>query len=247
MGIRFFCPHCQSRLNVKSSQAGHAGVCPDCGATVDVPEQSLLPGPPKSPDQRFYTEEENPPEGSSQLIGFDSQDTIVGELAGEPKAAVSTSPAPPHSLPPLFASSKDSSGIFMLDRPSPSPDFGKIDPILAAPDKVWYFRNKKIGERGPLKSKIMQQHIESGDVAAGSMVWREDWEDWAAAEDAFPQIAAPIDPDADIQPGKNRLELSTKLTSQQMLAKQILFYGVIIAGLAVVAGLAYVVIWMSHT
>ena len=161
MGIRFFCPHCQSRLNVKSSQAGGAGVCPDCGATVDVPEESVLPGLPKSSGERFYIEEENPPEGSSQLIDFDAQDTIVGDMAGE--HAVGGMQAPPESFSPVFATTQDeSSGIFMLDRPAPSPDFGKVDPILAAPDKVWYFRNKEIGERGPLKSKVMQQHVSSG-------------------------------------------------------------------------------------
>ena len=246
MGIRFFCPHCQSRLNVKSSQAGHAGVCPDCGATVDVPAESLLPGIPKSPSQRFYIEETNPPEGSSQLIGFESQDTIVGDLVGEPEVATSSTADPTDSRSPLFATSADSSGIFMLDQPSPSPDFGKVDPILAAPDKVWYFRNKELGERGPLKSKIMQQHIDSGDVSAGSMVWREDWEDWATAEAAFPQITGPIDLLADIQEEENRLKMSSAPASKHVLAKQVLFYGAIVAGLVVVAALAYVVVWISH-
>ena len=246
MGIRFFCPNCQTRLNVKSSQAGGAGVCPDCGATLDVPEESVLPGQPKTPGERFYTEEKNPPEGSSKLIGFDAQDTIVGDLAGE--EAIGSIQVPPEALSPVFATAQSSnSGIFLLDRPSPSPDFGKVDPILAAPDKVWYYRNKEIGERGPLKSKVMQQHVKSGDVSAGSMVWREDWEDWAAAEDAFPQIAPIVDPNESSQATKNRLELATSLTSQQMLFKQVLFYGVILAGLALVATLAYVVILMSST
>ena len=182
MGIRFFCPQCQSRLNVKSSQAGGAGLCPNCSATVDVPTESILPGIPKSPNERFFTEEQNPPEGSSQLIGFEAQDTIVGDLAVD--QAVGAIQAPPESLSPVFATNQDgNSGIFLLDRPSPSPDFGKVDPILAAPDKVWYFRNQEIGELGPLKSKVMQEHVKSGVVSAGSMVWREDWEDWATAEE----------------------------------------------------------------
>ena len=249
MGIRFFCPHCQSRLNVKFSQAGHAGVCPDCRATLDVPEESILPGPPKFPGQRFYIEDENPSEGSSQLIGFNANDTVVGDLVGAPTEAATRPAEPPDSLMPVFATTQDknSSGIFMLDCPSPTPDFGKVDPISAAPEKVWYFRNEKLGERGPLHSKVMQQHIESGDVSAGSMVWREDWEDWAAAEDAFPQIAGPSDPVNGAQPPKNRLKLATKLTSKQLLAKQVLFYGAIVAGLAVIAALAYVVIWILHS
>ena len=231
---------------MKSSQAGGAGICPDCGATVDVPDESVLPGAPKSPNERFYTEEKNPPAGSSQLIGFDAQDTIVGDLAAD--QAVGAIQAPPQTLSPVFATNQDgNSGIFMLDRPSPSPDFGKVDPILAAPNKVWYFRNKEIGELGPLKSKVMQQYVDSGDVSAGSMVWREDWEDWAAAEDAFPQIVAAPEPTNGVQPKENRLELATSLTSKQMFFKQVLFYGLIVTGLAVVAGLAYVVHWISQT
>lgn len=244
MGIRFFCPHCQSRLNVKSSQAGHPGVCPDCNATLDVPSESILPGIPKSPSQRFYIEEKNPPAGSSQLIGFDSQDTIAGDLIGGSEVATSAVADPTDSLSPVFATSQDGgSGIFMLDRPSPSPDFGKVDPILAAPEKVWYFRNKEVGERGPLKSKIMQQHIDSGDVAAGSMVWREDWEDWAAAEDAFPQIDGPVDPVQSVQPNKNRPELSTDST-KKMVSKKVLFYGAMVTGLVVVVALTYVLLWI---
>ena len=199
---------------------------------------------PKSPDQRFYTEEKNPPEGSSQLIGLDAQDTIDGDLAGEP--VYSATPSPPESLSPVFATAQDgNSGIFMLDRPSPSPDFGKIDPIKAAPDKVWYFRNKEIGEKGPLKSRVMQQHVIAGDVSAGCLVWREDWEDWAAAEDAFPQIHPKID--AEAGQATNKMELTNRLTSKQVFFNKVLFYGVIVAGLAVVAALAYVVIWMSRT
>jgi hypothetical protein len=39
MGIRFFCPQ-GHRLNVKSFLAGKRGVCPDCGAPVDIPMES---------------------------------------------------------------------------------------------------------------------------------------------------------------------------------------------------------------
>jgi hypothetical protein len=39
MGIRFFCPQ-GHRLNVKSFLAGKRGVCPDCGASVDIPMES---------------------------------------------------------------------------------------------------------------------------------------------------------------------------------------------------------------
>jgi hypothetical protein len=42
MGIRFLCPTCGHRLNVKSFLAGKRGVCPQCGAGLDIPLDSQI-------------------------------------------------------------------------------------------------------------------------------------------------------------------------------------------------------------
>jgi hypothetical protein len=243
MGIRFFCQHCEARLNVKSSQAGEAGVCPECGGTVGIPKESLLPGTPSTPDQRFYVEEEDDDEGSSQMLDFDEQDTMDGEIAGA-NETVEPIVQPPAQMTPVFATTgKSSSGIFMLDRPSPPPDFGKVDPIKSAPKKVWYFRSKLIGERGPLKPKVMQRHVDNGDVTVGCMVWREDWDDWVTAESAFPHLAGQASALDSIQPDESLGDLATATNSNpRLFEKQAVFYAVIIAGLAVVIALAYVVL-----
>jgi len=39
MGIRFYCPN-GHKLNVKSFQAGRAGICPRCGARLQIPIES---------------------------------------------------------------------------------------------------------------------------------------------------------------------------------------------------------------
>ena len=39
MGIRFYCPN-NHKLNVKTHLAGKRGVCPECGAKVDIPLES---------------------------------------------------------------------------------------------------------------------------------------------------------------------------------------------------------------
>lgn len=242
MGIRFFCQHCEARLNVKSSQAGHAGVCPECGGTVDIPKESLLPGIPSAPNQRFYTEDDDDDEASAQMLDFDEQVTLAGELAGEPDTGETIQP--PAMMTPVFATTgKSSSGVFMLDRPSPPEDFGKVDPIKSAPKKVWYFRSKLIGERGPLKSKVMQSHVDRGDVTVGCMVWREDWDDWVAAELAFPHLAGQASALDSIQPAESVEDLSVAtLSRQNPLDNQAVFYAVIVTGLVVMAALAYVVI-----
>lgn len=42
MGIRFICPACTKRINVKEHQAGKRGFCPKCGAPVQIPLASTL-------------------------------------------------------------------------------------------------------------------------------------------------------------------------------------------------------------
>ncbi len=42
MGIRFFCPN-GHKLNVKEFQAGRRGICPFCGARIQIPVQSTRP------------------------------------------------------------------------------------------------------------------------------------------------------------------------------------------------------------
>ena len=37
MGIRFICPNCDKKLNVKSHLAGKRGICPDCKTRIRIP------------------------------------------------------------------------------------------------------------------------------------------------------------------------------------------------------------------
>ena len=40
MGIRFICPSCDNKLNVKSYLAGKRGICPKCDARIRIPLES---------------------------------------------------------------------------------------------------------------------------------------------------------------------------------------------------------------
>ncbi len=42
MGIRFYCEHCEKRLNVKSFLAGKKGLCPHCGGRIRIPLESRV-------------------------------------------------------------------------------------------------------------------------------------------------------------------------------------------------------------
>ncbi|MEO8499163.1 MAG: DUF4339 domain-containing protein [Planctomycetota bacterium] len=43
MGIRFYCPDCGRRLNIKVFLAGKRGICPHCDSRVVIPLESQLP------------------------------------------------------------------------------------------------------------------------------------------------------------------------------------------------------------
>lgn len=49
MGIRFQCPDCGAKLNVKSELAGKRGVCPKCHAKIQIPAESVDAGPADAP------------------------------------------------------------------------------------------------------------------------------------------------------------------------------------------------------
>lgn len=193
MGIRFLCHHCKRRLNVKATQTGTEGQCPHCMSTVTVPAQSTIP----------VTLEKKTPRPAGRFRRF------INDLPGDVDADATI-----HGVPAELQSGgqessdgiddyndsdsivfednlgDNSAELFMLDKPTPPPSFGKVDPIAEAPERVWYFRSRKLGEKGPLNAKQMRERVDCGDVTVGCVVWREDWDDWAKAEAAFPSLAA---------------------------------------------------------
>ena len=93
----------------------------------------------------------------------------------------------------------------------------------------------------------MKQHVISGDVYAGCMVWRQDWDDWVAAEAAFPQIEPIEDPTEVSRTAEVGTEIPSILSKKPMVAKQVVFYGAIVTGLAVIVALGYVVVWVARS
>ena len=63
------------------------------------------------------------------------------------------------------------------------------DPLKANPDLVWYLRHKRLGEKGPLKARQVEEMLEAKQLREGYIVWREDWNDWVPVEQVFPQLA----------------------------------------------------------
>lgn len=194
MGIRFTCKNCLNRLNVKVSQAGFKRQCPHCSAEVIVP--GIV-----SPSAAHSETIPRPVINSKKLnvlVGGGEKDRLPQaggrETITNPDRQRMKRPTNQltRHLPPRIGSNEFDQSVetFMLDKPQLPPTMGKVDPIRQAPKQIWYLRNKKLGELGPLKGKLMQRRLDAGDIEIGSLVWRGDWDGWIPAEKVFPSLVA---------------------------------------------------------
>jgi hypothetical protein len=69
----------------------------------------------------------------------------------------------------------------------------QIDPILEAPQAIWYVRPPTGGQYGPARGDMMRSWVSEGRVSADSLVWREGWPDWRAASKVFPNLGAGLE------------------------------------------------------
>ena len=171
MGIRFLCPNCDKKLNVKAFLAGKRGICPYCDSGLDIPLESEAPNgtatttTTKSVEVRTVArreEAEAEPQAKSSALA----DTAVAD--------------------DLVAAPSDASGG------------AKVDPIDEDPEAVWYVRPPSGGQFGPAKGDVMRKWVEEGRVSPEALVWREGWADWLTAAPVFPSLqtgeAAPPPP-----------------------------------------------------
>lgn len=322
MGIRFYCKHCEKRLNVKVKQAGEFCICPQCeleiqiplestvrlrkknkksrrkrtsalegtlvpsaeaksieldvnstnripvspvsdvvassiAATVAPPVESLLPTAPEpkpaadavvtevahddSPPVTATTNSapvEAAPVESAPVEAAPTESAPVESASPElaPIESKTVEPAPVEPAPvepdPVDSATVESAPTEPASHDSPSPDsrlgdkevdveaeIGELlasddpdvaddtaseadsfllskpvakvgdDPLKANPDLVWYLRHKRLGEKGPLKARQVEEMLEAKQLREGYIVWREDWNDWVPVEQVFPQLA----------------------------------------------------------
>ena len=104
MGIRFYCPN-GHKLNVKEFQAGRRGICPFCGARIQIPTQSTRPSSKSAGRQgaaqaTTQTLEHEDPE--SAQASDSSPDILPGEppsLPGDPHSGKMLGPSTPVGVP----------------------------------------------------------------------------------------------------------------------------------------------------
>jgi len=178
MGIKFRCPN-GHKLNVKSFLAGKRGVCPKCGTSVRIPEQSQ------------ETAKEEPGEEAEDRVDLldEARFPAPGRAAAAANgnAAVAARPAAPVAIPvtprPLAAAIP----VAIPVAASPA-----SDPIAESPAAIWYVRPPGGDQYGPARGDIMRRWIAEGRVSGDSLVWREGWTDWRQASQVFTSLPSAL-------------------------------------------------------
>jgi DNA-directed RNA polymerase subunit M/transcription elongation factor TFIIS len=208
MGIRFFCPGCDDRMNVKSFLAGKRGICPKCDAKFDIPTVS---------DPR--AEQKNAKNRRPKTTKSGSETTSPADVATiTPVESVSELVIPTLAEPALQVSkpSAATKKVTIADDASAN-EPATAHPTSEDPSKVWYVRPRTGGEFGPADGALMQRWLVEGRVASDSLVWREGWVDWKNAGLVFSDLntCAPTSTAGSPLPSEPvNVSIQTKATSQ---------------------------------
>ncbi|MEE3368723.1 MAG: DUF4339 domain-containing protein [Planctomycetota bacterium] len=175
MGIRFVCESCNRKLHVKAFLAGKRGICPHCDARVRIPETVDSSTPTQLTDQLAANGAVTPELGSA--LASEAESVAVAPNAHDLNANEGSVGQVQAIGPPALPASQNSLGV------------EEVDPINEAPAAKWYVRPPSGGQFGPASGEILRSWIREGRVTADSLVWREGWEDWVAAEARFSSLS----------------------------------------------------------
>ena len=178
MGIRFYCPN-GHKLNVKAFLAGKRGICPHCGAKVQIPTESTLdPGKKGGHGKNGVAIRSRETERLASSTRSDL--ATPNDIERASSYAVTESPSPGGQDSPASGAGTPPK----LPQAKPLPD----DLLDEDPDAVWYVRVADGAQYGPAGAEEMRQWMEEGRIGDDSLVWREGWKDWRKAFDAFPSL-----------------------------------------------------------
>lgn len=181
MGIRFHCPSCQKRLNVKSFLAGKRGICPYCDSGLDIPLESE-PRNGKKPHPTQSIEVQTVPRQEAAEQASTSAAVPRVETSGPRQSPITESERP-------VAAGGETPPDESFEQPAGDAAAAGPDPIDENPDAVWYVRPPSGGQFGPAKGDVMRKWIAEGRVSPDSLVWREGWPEWQEAEPTFPALS----------------------------------------------------------
>jgi len=184
MGIKFHCPN-GHKLNVKSFLAGKRGICPHCGARVNIPHESVAELVPQKTESSTGQVAPGAPDSLDEPASPGESSVVPSTLAVDITPQIDTVSAPCESKVLHVHAGPVDSG---------APSNATRDPIAEAPGAAWYVRPPSGGQFGPASGDVMSQWISEGRVGPESLVWREGWTDWRPAGPLFPQLSPGVSP-----------------------------------------------------
>lgn len=194
MGIRFFCEHCNRKLNVKDFLGGKRGICPHCGGGIDIPTESKI-NRDGTPVTASEASEANQADAEKEPVAEKTADATrsVAIQTETPADEAPTVPAPTKAADPAPKGVSPAADPMAANPMTPAPEPAPVnqptsDAIAEAPDAVWYVRPPSGGQYGPAAGDTMRKWLDQGRVGFDSLVWREGWPDWKQAGEVFPQI-----------------------------------------------------------
>ena len=183
MGIRFNCQTCGGLLNIKEHLAGKRGICPKCGARIQIPakdgEATVTPGTADTISVQLTSSAATsgpsaPPATTPARTAADAAPLVISAVGENAVPASPTAVAPQPEIAPAV--------IAPIANNMP-------DPIAEAPDAQWYVAPAGTKDQyGPAKGDVLRAWIVDGRVAPDSLIWREGWADWRVASKVLPQM-----------------------------------------------------------
>jgi hypothetical protein len=194
MGIKFYCPSCDKRLNVKSFLAGKAGFCPHCHVKLQIPLESQ-PKHPKTVEAAVsgVLRQHEPAPGQPVAAVAPAATASHPGGNGHAKTYPQTAPAAPTPVTPTSQSSAAYGGV-PQSGPAPVMPGGPIaapGPYAAAP----------VQPTVPVtpQAAAMPQTAPYGGYSAPAV--RPVVGAAAPAAPVVPAVVAPVAPVAPVMPG----------------------------------------------
>ena len=211
MGIRFYCPN-GHKLNVKEFLAGQRGICPKCGAQMEIPFKSTRePGSKDLPQAAVWEAQARAngtlpspaaAQGGRKNINLNAIQpeanpaaTVGGGAVNQPQTSPWPQDDPAANYQPASPQRTSSGGTtFRNPAPpaAPAPQKRFPDPFEGPKDTVWYVRSSDGQQYGPADGASIKQWLAEGRIAADTLVWREGWPEWKRGDEVFESLASPF-------------------------------------------------------
>ena len=178
------------------TQISHISQGPSSSSTI--PSDSHIASPYGTPNGTTSTGETVAEEstgaaqenmGTAGAQGALESQESQGIPAANPATELPTSASPTSDSSVIWGSSDFSAGKLEITGRKPSAQaLEQANAVLTErPASVWYLHQGD-AQRGPYLMDSVQEFLQSGQIGADALLWREDWPDWREVQEVFPAL-----------------------------------------------------------